>query len=134
MYKDVQRYLELEKKVNSPHFLSRLQWIATLVIQPLGHLLFWICLVAFPNVLAYFGYAEQPSTLKMIMYVLSSFHTLYRCITSWIDVVEFYQLGTLFILAHIKYARSGFQYHIRSSTPSHTLYRYAAAAALSSTA
>ena len=130
MYEKVHRYLELEKIVDSSDFLSRLRLYADLILQPLGHILFWCCLFLFPSVLTRFGYSESPSMIKYMLYVVSTLQVLFHCGTAWSNMIEFYHLGTLFLVTHIKYARGYPYYKIRSTHPSHQLFRYAAAVSL----
>lgn len=126
MHKEVWRYLELEEKLDSPDFLSRLSLVADLVLQPLGHVLFWVCFMAFPALLTRFGYSETPTKLRFGMYIVSSLQVFARCIKSWSEMIEFYNLGTLFLVTHIRHCRTPFQYTIKSGRPSHQLFRYAA--------
>jgi hypothetical protein len=130
MYEKVHRYLELEKIVDSPDFLSRLRLYADLILQPVGHVIFWCCLFSFPTVLASFGYSESHSIVKYILYIASSLQVVMHCLTAWSNMIEFYHLGTLFLVTHIKYARGHPYYKIRSAHPSHQLFRYAAAVSL----
>lgn len=126
MYDKVWKYIELEKRWNSSDFLSRLQVWSELIIQPIGHILFWICLIAAPSLLSYFGYTEEPTNLKMAMYAFNTFQTLIAMFKGWSNVIEYYHLGTLFLCERIKYAKSNFKYVINSSNQSHQLFRYAA--------
>jgi hypothetical protein len=126
MYDKVWRYIELEKKWNTPNFLSRLQIWAELIIQPLGHILFWICLFAAPSLLTYFGFVDTPTNLKMAMYGFNTIQVLIAMFKGWINVIEYYHLGTLFLCERIKHSRSKINYIIKSSDPSHQLFRYAA--------
>lgn len=130
MYKQVHRYLELEKLVDTPDFLSRLTLAADLVVQPLNHILFWCSLFFFPSFITRFGYSESPTVFRIILYIVSSIQVFMKCVTSWTNMIEFYHLGTLFLVTHIKYARGYPYYKIRSAHPSHQLFRYAAAEAL----
>jgi hypothetical protein len=131
MYEKVWRYIELEKKFEPPDFLSKLHIAADLIIQPFGHLFFWACFFAFPALLAKFGYAEKPTFLKLLFYVISGIQVIVKMVTSWGDLIEYYQLGTLFLVTHIKFARGYPHYVINSPERSHQLFRYAAAEALS---
>jgi hypothetical protein len=124
MYKAVHRYLELETIVDSPDFLSRMLLLNDTIIQPLFHLAFWVCFWAFPEILPYFRYSETPSTLKLVMYITSSLQMVYSTIVKWSNIVEFYHLGTLFLVTHIQMCRRHNPFVIRSDTPSHQLFRY----------
>lgn len=130
MYEHVWRYLELEKMLDSPDFLSRLKVFSDLIFQPISHLLFWVCLFTFPSVLVRFGYSETPSKMKLIFYTLSSIQVIYHMFIGWSKMIEYYNLGTLFLVEHIKQARNPIYYKINSAHPSHQLFRYAATAAL----
>lgn len=130
MHDKVWRYLELEKTLDSPNFLSRLQVFSDLVFQPLSHLMFWVCLFTFPAVLVRFGYSETPTKMKMLFYIVSSLQVLYNTFNGWSKMVEYYNLGTLFLVEHIKNAKQPIHYTIKSSHPSHQLFRLSAAAAL----
>lgn len=126
MHSKVWRYLELEKTLDSPDFLSRLKVFGDLVFQPISHVLFWVCLFSFPAVLLKFGYSENPTKMKMIFYIVSSLQVLYNAFVGWSKMIEYYNLGTFFLIEHIRYARTPFYYKIRSSHPSHQLFRYSA--------
>ena len=130
MHEKVWRYLELEKMLDSPDFLSRLKVFGDLVFQPLSHLIFWVCLFTFPAVLVRFGYAEKPTKMKMIFYVISSLQVLYNMGIGWSKMIEYYDLGTHFLVEHINQARNPIYYKINSKHPSHQLFRLSAAAAL----
>lgn len=130
MHEKVWRYIELEKMLDSPDFLSRLKVFGDLIFQPLSHIIFWVCLFTFPSILVRFGYSETPSKMKMLVYVISSLQVFYHMINGWIKMVEYYNLGTFFLVEHIKVARMPFYYNIQSSTPSHQLFRYAASSLL----
>jgi hypothetical protein len=130
MYKKVWRYLELEKMLDSPDFLSRLKVFGDLIFQPLSHLVFWVCLFTFPAVLVRFGYAEKPTKMKMVFYVISSIQVLYNMAIGWSKMIEYYDLGTHFLIEHIRNARSPIYYKINSKHPSHQLFRLSAAEAL----
>ena len=130
MYEKVWRYLELEKMLDSPDFLSRLKVFGDLIFQPLSHLVFWVCLFTFPTVLVRFGYAEKPTKMKMIFYVISSLQVLYNMAIGWSKMIEYYDLGTHFLIEHIKHSRNPIYYKINSAHPSHQLFRLSAAEAL----
>ena len=126
MYQKVWRYLELETKFDPPDFLSRLQLFADLLVQPMSHVLFWVCFLAFPKVLTYFRYKENPSKFTLFLYVLSTLHIFWGCLNSWSNMIEFYHLGTHFLVQHIKYARSRPYFVVNSRQKSHQLFKYAA--------
>ena len=126
MYQKVWRYLELEKILDSPNFLSRLKVFSDLIFQPLSHLFFWVCLFAFPTILPKFGYSESPTKLKMLFYIISSIQVIYHMYDKWSKMIEYYNLGTFFLVEHIKYAKTPVHYVIRSSHPSHQLFKYPA--------
>jgi hypothetical protein len=126
MYKNVHRYLELENRLDKPDFFSRLKIVGDLIIQPIGHLLFWIGMFLFPSILVHFGYAEKPTAFKILFYIVSSAQVVWHCFDGWSKMVEYYNLGTLFMVQHIKYARTHFPFTVNSSKPSHNLFRYAA--------
>jgi hypothetical protein len=130
MHSKVWRYLELEKTLDSPDFLSRLKVFSDLVFQPISHILFWACLFTFPSVLVKFGYSETPSKMKLIFYILSSLQIVYNTFVGWSKMIEYYDLGTFFLVEHIKYAKNPIYYKINSPHPSHQLFRYSAATAL----
>jgi hypothetical protein len=132
MYDKVWRYLELEKTFDPPDFLSRLRLASDLVFQPIGHILFWVCFFSFPRILTYFRYKENPSKFTLLMYCVSSLHIFVGCLLSWSKMLEFYHLGTLFLVQHIKYARARPYFVINSSQKSHQLFKYAAYDSLSS--
>jgi hypothetical protein len=125
MHKDVWRYIELETKLNDPSFVSRLMLLGQLVMQPLGHIIFWISFFWFPSVLVYFGYQEVPSFSKLAFYIFGSIQTCYAMFEGWSNMVEFYNLGTLFLVAHIKLCRLPNPFIVRSSNRAHQLFRYA---------
>lgn len=120
------RYIELEKKLDSSDFLSRLKVFAELIIQPLGHILFWIFLCTAPFFLTYFGFTEEITTLKMCMYAFNTFQVFISMFKGWSNVLEYYHLGTFFLCERIKHSKSKFNYIINSSTPSHQLFKYVA--------
>ena len=124
MHKDVYRYLELEKKVDKPDFFSRALLVGECVLQPLGHILFWMGICGFPEILAYFGSTEEPSIAKLCFYAFNTVQVLIQMFTSWSNMIEFYHLGTLFLITHIKLCRTPNPFVINSSTPSHKLFRY----------
>ena len=130
MHEKVHRYLELERKLDNPNFLSRIRLAADAVLQPISHLMFWLCLWFFPSVLLQFGYTETPSTFQFVFYVVTTIQVLLECVHTWKTLFEFYDLGTFFLVKHIKYARNRPYYHIQSSHPSHQLFKYAAFTAL----
>ena len=130
MHNKVWRYLELEKTLDSPDFLSRLKVFGDLVFQPLSHLIFWVCLFTFPAVLVRFGYSENPTKTKLIFYVISSLQVIYNMAIGWSKMIEYYDLGTYFLIEHIKNTRNPIHYKINSSHPSHQLFRLSAAEAL----
>jgi hypothetical protein len=130
MHNKVWKYIELEKKLDSPDFLSRLKVFSDLIFQPFSHLIFWVCLFTFPAILIKFGYSESPTKMKLLFYVISSLQVVYHMFNGWIKMIEYYNLGTFFLIEHIKYARTPFYYKINSSTPSHQLFRYAAQSSL----
>ena len=124
MHEKIWRYLELEKKLDSSSFFSRLMLIAELIVHPIGHVLFWVSFLWFPGVLSYFGYAEEPSFLKIALYIFSSGQAILAMARGWSKMIEFYHLGTLFLVTHIKHCRTPNPFVIRSSTKSHQLFRY----------
>jgi hypothetical protein len=124
MHEKVWRYLELEKKLDDPSFFSRLMLVAELVFHPIGHVLFWVSFFFFPNILTYFGYIEQPSILKIGLYIFSTCQAMLAMVNGWSNMIEFYHLGTLFYVTHIKYCRTPNPFVVRSSTKSHQLFRY----------
>jgi len=130
MYDKVWRYLELEKMLDSPDFLSRLKVFGDLAFQPFSHLIFWVCLFTFPSILVRFGYSEKPTKIKLIFYVVSSLQVLYNMFVGWSKMIEYYDLGTHFLVEHIKNARNPIYYKINSEHPSHQLFRLSAAEAL----
>jgi hypothetical protein len=130
MYEKVWRYLELEQMLDSPDFLARLKVFGDLLFQPLSHLVFWVCLFTFPAVLVRFGYSEKPTKMKMIFYVISSLQVFYNMSVGWSKMIEYYDLGTHFLVEHIKNARNPIYYKINSEHPSHQLFRLSAAEAL----
>jgi len=129
IHAQVWRYLELEKKLDSPDFFSRIQLAAELCIQPLIHILFWMCFFLWPNALKPFGYVTL-TKFRVTMYVISSIQMCVHAWNGWRNMIEFYHLGTLFLVTHIKYAKHPFAYTINSSHPSHQLFKYAAFTAL----
>jgi hypothetical protein len=124
MHKDVHRYLELEKIVDKPDFFSRALLVGECLLQPLGHILFWLGTFYFPEILAYFGSTEEPSMLKLCFYAFNTVQVFIQMITSWSNMIEFYHLGTLFLVTHIKLCRTPNPFIIKSSTPSHQLFKY----------
>jgi hypothetical protein len=126
MQDKVWRYIELEKRLNSPDFLSRLKLWSELIIQPIGHIIFWVCLFSAPALLSYFGFTEEPTTFKMLMYAFNTFQVLTAMFKGWSNMIEYYHLGTHFLCQRIKYAKTKINYVINSSTPSHQLFKYAA--------
>lgn len=130
MYEKVWRYLELEKILDAPDFLSRLKLFSDMVFQPLSHLFFWVCLFAFPAILPKFGYKDSPSKWKMAYYVITTLQVISRMYDKWSKMIEYYNLGTFFLVEHIKHARTPINYVINSSHPSHQLFRYPAMSSL----
>lgn len=130
MYEKVWRYLELEKTLDTPDFLSRLKLFSDLIFQPLSHLFFWVCMFAFPAILPRFGYSGSPSKLKMAYYLFTTLKMVETMFSKWSKMIEYYNLGTFFLVEHIKHARTPINYVINSSHPSHQLFKYPAMAAL----
>ena len=130
MHTKVWRYLELEKTLDSPDFLSRLKVFGDLVFQPLSHIFFWACLFTFPTVLLKFGYSESPTKMKMLFYIVSSLQVFYHMFNGWNKMIEYYNLGTFFFVEHINNAKNPIEYIINSPHPSHQLFRLSAAKAL----
>jgi hypothetical protein len=130
MDKQVWRYLELEEALNPPDVVSRVKLLIDLVLQPAGHVLFWMCFLAFPSLLRMLGYTESPTKWKLLWYLMGTARVVWVWFTGWRDMIEYYHLGTLFLVTHIRYARTPFQYEIQSDRPSHQLFKYAALTAL----
>jgi hypothetical protein len=124
MHSKIWRYLELEKKLEPSSFFSRLMLLGELVIHPIGHLLFWICFLCFPSVLLYFGYSEEPSNMKIAMYLFGSIQALVAMVRGWAEMFEYYNIGTLLYVTHIKQCRIPNPFVVRSATKSHQLFRY----------
>ena len=100
-----------------------------LVFQPVGHVIFWVCFFAYPAILEFFRYKKNPSAFTLVLYALSTLHVMYTCLHNWSHMIEFYHLGTLFLVKHIQYARSRPHFVVNSPHKSHQLFRYAAYAA-----
>lgn len=90
----VWRYAELNKKYDSPHFIERMSIVSNLIVQPIGHVFFWITFFGFPYIYAYFGGDIHLSWLNIFFYVVSSLHVLWTCYNSWTEVIEYHQLST----------------------------------------
>jgi hypothetical protein len=58
------------------------------------------------------------------MYAFGSIQTLIAMIRGWSDMVEYYNIGTLLYVTHIKQCRIPNPFVIRSATKSHQLFRY----------
>jgi len=129
MYKDVWRYLELEAALEPPNVLLRVNVWLDLLVRPLLTIAFWVCVFCMPSLMSWFRVPASPSKFQYAMYALMGFNVLKTCAEGWSDMIEYYHLGTLFLVSHIKHARSGFPYAIRSPVKSHHLFRYAAAEA-----
>jgi hypothetical protein len=96
--KAVWRYIELQKKYDSPNFLDRLTTISTLIVQPFGHVLFWIMFFGFPSLYTYFGGELKLSWFQIVFYVVSSLHVFWECLSEWMCVLEYHQLSTTLMI------------------------------------
>jgi hypothetical protein len=107
--KVVDRYIEIEKKTTS--VMDRLGWILRLIVQPIYQII---------SILLY-----GSGTFKL----LSLGQTMYSCITGWIEMIEFYNLGTtLMVWKILTHGLRVPLISVRSSDERHLLYKYAAGA------
>jgi hypothetical protein len=124
MHTKIWRYLELEKKLEPSSFFSRLMLLGELVVHPIGHVLFWISFLWFPSILLYFGYAEEPTYMKIGLYIFGTVQAVIAMVRGWADMFEYYNIGTLLLVTHIKQCRTPNPFVVKSSTKSHQLFRY----------
>lgn len=94
----VWRYTELNKKYNSPNFLDRMSIVSNLVIQPIGHVIFWITFFGFPSVYTYFGGELNLPWYRLLFYILSSLQIIWSCYGGWNEVIEYHQLSTTLMI------------------------------------
>lgn len=127
----VWKYIALDKKVNPPQFLEYLGVYANLLIQPVGHVLFWGCYFFFPAMFVYLGGTLETTTFSIMMYVISSLNVLWNAFKSWSDVVDHYNLGTtLFTWKILAHGMRLPLITIKSADPNHQYFKYAAAISL----
>lgn len=123
------RYCELNKKYNSPNFLDRLSVISNLFVQPIGHLIFWITFIGFPNVYTYFGGELNLSWFKLFFYVFSSIQIIWSCVTGWADVIEYCQLSTTIMIWKLLTLRLRVPtITVKSTDANHQLFKWSAGA------
>jgi hypothetical protein len=127
--KIVWKYIELDKKIQPDGFLDRVSFYSTLVVQPAGHVLFWVCFLFFPTLYTYFGGDVNQPWYTMLFYIVSSLQVFYGSIVSWSEVVEHYNLGTTLMVWKILSHGLGLPLlEINSKNRNHQLFRYAAGA------
>jgi hypothetical protein len=127
--KVVQRYIQLSKQFNSPHFLDRLSHVSTLVVQPIGHVVFWICFYFFPDLYTYFGGDIHVSFLRFSFYLLSSIQVVWGCLSGWMEVLEYYGLATKIMIWKLLTIRlNAPRITISSQDQNHDLFKWAAGA------
>ena len=127
----VWKYLQLEKTLWSPNFLEYAMTYATILIQPIGHVLFWVCYLGFPTLYTYFGGTHDMSFTTLAWYIASSIQVLVSAIQRWSEVVEHYNLGTTILVWKILTHAYGIPLlDIRSRDPGHQYFKYAAGASL----
>lgn len=125
------KYLELEKKLWSPHFLEYAMTYATILIQPIGHVLFWVCYLGFPTLYTYFGGTHDMTWQTLAWYGISSLQVLISAIQRWSEVIEHYHLGTtIFVWKILTHAFGVPLLDIQSSDRGHQYFKYAAGASL----
>jgi len=127
----VWKYLELEKTLWSSNFLEYAMTYATILIQPVGHVLFWVCYLGFPTLYTYFGGTHDMSFTTLAWYIASSLQVLVSAIQRWSEVVEHYNLGTTILVWKILTHAYGVPLlDIQSSDLGHQYFKYAAGASL----
>lgn len=127
----VWKYLELEKTLWSPNFLEYAMTYATILIQPIGHVLFWVCYLGFPTLYTYFGGIHDMTFTTLAWYIASSIQVLVSAIQRWSEVVEHYNLGTTILVWKILTHAYGIPLlDIRSRNSGHQYFKYAAGASL----
>ena len=104
---------------------------ATILIQPIGHVLFWVCYLGFPSLYTYFGGTHDMSFTTLAWYIASSLQVLVAAIQRWSEVVEHYNLGTTILVWKILTHAFGVPLiDIRSGDTGHQYFKYAAGASL----
>jgi hypothetical protein len=125
----VWRYSELNKKYNSPHFLDRLTAISTLIVQPIGHIFFWITFFGFPSIYVYFGGELHPPWYRILLYIVSSLQIIWSCYGAWIEVIEYHQLSTTLMIWKLLTLRLRVPtITIHSKDTEHQLFKWSAGA------
>jgi hypothetical protein len=125
------KYLALEKTLWPPNFIDYAMTYATILIQPIGHVLFWVCYLGFPTLYTYFGGTHDMSFTTLAWYIVSSIQVLVGAIQRWSEVVEHYNLGTTILVWKILTHAFGVPLlDIRSKDLGHQYFKYAAGASL----
>jgi hypothetical protein len=107
--KVVWRYLELEKKTTS--VIDKVGLVLRLIVQPIYQIISTL----------FYG----SGTFKLV----SLFQTLYSCITGWIEMIEFYNLGTtLMVWKILTHGLRVPLISVQSADQKHMLFKYAAGA------
>lgn len=127
--KVIWRFIELDKKYNSLHFLGRLQMMFNLCIQPLVHVVFWVAFTGFPTLYAYFGGNLHPGWIQMCLYTLSSLQVFWSSCVDWLEMFEYQQLSTTISIWKLLtlYFKAPV-IAIQSRNPGHQLFKWAAGA------
>lgn len=132
--KVVQRYIELSKKIESHNFLDRLSLLSSLIVQPVGHLVFWVTFLFFPAIHVYFGGDLNSSMFRKIFYIISTLQVLWACYCSWNEVIEHQNLSTTLMIWKLLTIRLGVpMITIKSKDKNHQLYTWSAGAHFLST-
>lgn len=123
------KYSELKKKYDSPHFLDRLGVISNLIVQPIGHIIFWVTFLGFPSIYAYFGGELGLSWFKLLLYIVSSLQVLWSCYEGWNETVEYHQLSTTIMIWKLLTLRLRVPtITIHSTNNEHQLFKWSAGA------
>lgn len=130
--KAVHRYIELSKKLESPHFLDRLSVTSALWVQPIGHVIFWILFLFFPDIYTYLGGQKDPSMLTVGMYIVSGLRVIWTCLVTWCECLELSSLSMKIMIWKLMTIRMNVspKIEIRSKDPYHQLYRWSSGASL----
>jgi hypothetical protein len=129
--KVVWRHHELHKKYACGNLLQKIQLVVQLILQPLGHLLFWIVFIGFPNVYTYFGGTLHVQMSTLLMYVVSSLQVAWGCFTGWKEVAEYQQLSTTLMIWKLLTLRLQVPtITIHSSETQHQNFKWSAGASL----
>lgn len=125
----VWRYVELNKKYDSPNFLDRLSTVSNLIVQPIGHVIFWTLFFGFPSLYTYFGGELNPSLFQFVFYIISSLQVFWTCLSEWTEVLEYHQLITTLMIWKLLTLRLRVPtITVHSTDKNHQLFKWAAGA------